>query len=77
MKIKELKTPLEGSCHCGVIKFKINTGLRDLRRCNCSICSRKGFVMGSAPVEHLTIVSGKKFLSTYKWNSNIADTLFL
>ena len=61
MKINELKPPLKGSCHCGVIKFKINTNLRDLRRCNCSICSRKGFVMGSAPIELLTIVSGKNF----------------
>ena len=76
MKIKDLKTPLKGSCHCGVIKFKINTNLRDLRRCNCSICSRKGFVMGSAPIELLTIVSGKKFLSTYKWNTNIAEHYF-
>ncbi len=31
MKINELKPPLKGSCHCGVIKFKINTNLRDLR----------------------------------------------
>ena len=76
MKIKDLKIPLKGSCHCGVIKFKINTSLRDLRRCNCSICSRKGFVMGSAPMELLKIVSGKKFLSTYKWNTNIAEHYF-
>ena len=61
MKIKDLMIPLKGSCHCGMIKFKINTNLKDLRRCNCSICSRKGFVMGSTPMELLTIVSGKNF----------------
>ena len=71
MKNKELKPPLKGSCHCGVIKFQMNISLKDLRRCNCSICSRKGFVMGSAPVDVLTIISGKKYLSTYKWNNNI------
>ena len=32
--------------------------------------------MGSAPIELLTIVSGKKFLSTYKWNTNIAEHYF-
>ena len=48
MKGKDLKLPLKGSCHCGVIKFLVNISLKDLRRCNCSICSRKGFVMGSA-----------------------------
>ena len=61
MKIKDLKTPLKGSCHCGVIKFKIDTSLRDLRRCNCSICSRKGFVMGSAPMNSLQLYLEKNF----------------
>ena len=32
--------------------------------------------MGSAPMELLTIVSGKKFLSTYKWNTNTAEYYF-
>ena len=59
MKVKDLKLPLKGSCHCGVIKFQVNISLKDLRRCNCSICSRKGFVMGSAPVDLFTIISGK------------------
>ena len=60
MKVKDLKLPLKGSCHCGVIKFLVNISLKDLRRCNCSICSRKGFVMGSAPVKSYNR-SGKKF----------------
>ena len=76
MKVKDLKLPLKGSCHCGVIKFQVNISLKDVRRCNCSICSRKGFVMGSAPVDVLTIISGKKYLSTYKWNTNVAEHYF-
>ena len=76
MKVKDLKLPLKGSCHCGEIKFQVNISLKDLRRCNCSICSRKGFVMGSAPFNMLTIISGKKYLSTYKWNTNIAEHYF-
>ena len=64
-------------CHCGLIEAKINLkNFEKILRCNCSICSRKGFVMGSAPIELLTIVSGKKFLSTYKWNTNIAEHYF-
>ena len=56
MKNKDLILPLKGICHCGVIKFQVDIGLKDLRRCNCSICSKKGFVMGSAPVDLLKIV---------------------
>ena len=32
--------------------------------------------MGSAPVDVLTIISGKKYLSTYKWNTNVAEHYF-
>ena len=76
MKVKDFKLPLKGSRHCGVIKFQVNISLKDLCRCNCSICSRKGFVMGSAPVDVLTNISGKKYLSTYKLNTNVAEQYF-
>ena len=60
MKVKDLKLPLKGSYYFGVIKFQVNINLKDLRRCNCFICSRKGFEMGSAPVDELAIISSKK-----------------
>ena len=76
MKVKDLKLPLKVSCHCGVIKFQVDMNLKDLRRCNYSICSKKGFVMGSAPVDLLKIVFWKKFLSTHKWNTKVAEHYF-
>ena len=76
MKVKDLKLPLKGSCHCGVIKFQVDISLKDLRRYNCSICSKKGFAIGSAPIDLLKIVSSKKFLSTYKWNTNVSEHYF-
>jgi hypothetical protein len=48
MKINDLTLPLKGSCHCGKVNLKLTPQLKGLRRCNCSICSRKGFVMGTA-----------------------------
>lgn len=76
MKIKDLTLPLKGKCHCGKVKFEVNTIIKDLRRCNCSICSRKGFVMGTAYTNELTVTSGKQYLSTYKWNTKIAEHYF-
>ena len=76
MNINDLTLPLKGKCHCGSIKFSINTKIRDLRRCNCSICSRKGFVMGTALIDELTITSGEKNLTSYKWNTKIAEHFF-
>ena len=76
MNINDLTLPLKGKCHCGSVKFTINTKIRDLRRCNCSMCSRKGFVMGTALIDELTITSGKKNLTSYKWNTKIAEHFF-
>ena len=35
------------TCHCGMVEFELNLpeGLVDPKRCNCSICRRKGAVM--------------------------------
>ena len=76
MNINDLTLPLKGKCHCGSVKFTINTKIRDLRRCNCSMCSRKGFVMGTALIDELTITSGEKILTSYKWNTRIAEHFF-
>ena len=76
MNINDLTLPLKGKCHCGSIKFTINTKIRDLRRCNCSMCSRKGFVMGTALIDELTITSGEKNLTSYKWNTKTAEHFF-
>ena len=76
MNINDLTLPLKGKCHCGSVKFTINTKIRDLRRCNCSMCSRKGFVMGTALIDELTITSGEKNLTSYKWNTKIAEHFF-
>ena len=73
MKIDDLSLPLKGKCHCGSVRFEVSTNIKNLRRCNCSICSRKGFVMGTALLEELTITKGKEYLTSYKWNTKVAE----
>ena len=76
MKIDDLSLPLKGKCHCGSVRFEVSTNIKNLRRCNCSICSRKGFVMGTALIDELTITEGKDFLKSYKWNTKVAEHYF-
>ena len=76
MKIRDLSLPLRGKCHCGAVRFEVKTSIKNLRRCNCSICSRKGFVMGTALLEELTITKGKEYLTSYKWNTKVAEHYF-
>ena len=58
---------------CGV---ELANGFENLRRCNCSLCSRRGAVMASVPVDKLRIVRGEDKLSLYQWNTMQAKHFF-
>ena len=67
-----------GKCHCGAVQFEVDLpdGLQNIRRCNCSLCRRKGAVMASVPLKGLHVISGKDALRVYTWNSNTAKHYF-
>ena len=67
-----------GTCHCGAVAFEVEleNGLGALKRCNCSLCRRKGAIMAFAPVEKLKIVKGADMLSLYQWNTQVAKHYF-
>jgi hypothetical protein len=47
-----------------------------LRRCNCSLCKRKGAIMASVPADAFTLVRGGEKLSLYQWNTRTAKHYF-
>ena len=67
-----------GSCHCGTVVFEVELedGLQNLRRCNCSLCRRKGAIMASVPVDGLKVIAGEDQLALYQWNKKIAKHYF-
>ena len=67
-----------GTCHCKAVEFEVElaNGFENLRRCNCSLCSRRGAVMASVPVDKLRIVRGEDKLSLYQWNTMQAKHFF-
>ncbi|QJB70642.1 GFA family protein [Parasphingorhabdus halotolerans] len=66
-----------GSCHCSAVHFEASIepkpGLLD---CNCSICSRTGFLHLIVPHERFTLLSSEDALTSYKFGSGQADHLF-
>ena len=69
---------LVGRCHCGAVEFEVDleNGLGEIRRCNCSICRRKGAVVAMVPLERLRVVKGEDNLTLYRWNMRIAKHYF-
>ncbi|NIN35792.1 MAG: GFA family protein [Gammaproteobacteria bacterium] len=67
-----------GSCHCGAIHFEIDVErvLENLRRCNCSLCKRKGSIMCCVPMSQFRLIKGEQDLSAYKWNTMVAEHYF-
>lgn len=68
----------KGSCHCGKAEFEVElaNGLENIRRCNCSLCRRKGAIIASVPIAKLKIVKGEGNLSLYQWNTKTAKHYF-
>ena len=68
----------KSTCHCGAVELEIwlPAGIVDPRRCNCSICRRKGAIVGSVPLSDLKIVKGGNKLSLYQFDSKEAEHYF-
>ncbi|MCL1092143.1 GFA family protein [Shewanella kaireitica] len=66
------------SCHCGAVQLALNLpqGLTDLRRCDCSMCRRRGTIVTSAELDGLKVISGNDKLSLYQFNTFTAKHYF-
>jgi hypothetical protein len=66
------------SCHCGsvVLELDLPDGIVDPRRCDCSICRRKGAVVASVPLSGIRIVKGANALRLYQFNTRTARHYF-
>ena len=66
-------------CHCKKIVIEINIDrdyLRNIRRCDCSLCNRKGYVMASVTLDELCIKEGLEHLRLYQWGTGAAEHYF-
>ena len=66
-----------GSCHCGAVKFEIDAPEQlEVEDCNCSICSKSGYLHLIIPLSRFTLLSGEESLSTYSFNTGVAKHTF-
>jgi len=68
---------LEGGCHCGAVRFAIAVEPPvELLDCNCSICSKTGFLHLIVPHRRFELLSGQGDLASYRFGSGAAEHLF-
>jgi len=66
-----------GGCHCGRVRFEVLAPSRlEVSECNCSICSRGGYLHLIVPAARFKLVRGADALTTYQFNTHTAKHLF-
>jgi len=66
------------NCHCKEVKIelKLDNGLEELVRCNCSFCKKRGSIMAKIKLNNLKIIKGAEKLKLYKFGKNKAEHFF-
>jgi hypothetical protein len=74
----EIKPKHKATCHCGAVELELDLpdGIDDPRRCNCSMCRRRGAIAASVPLAGLKIVKGQHVLKLYQFNTKTAKHYF-
>jgi hypothetical protein len=74
----EIKPRHRASCHCGkvVLELDLSDGIVNPRRCDCSICRRKGAIVASVPLAGMKILKGEEALTLYQFNTRTAKHYF-
>ncbi len=68
---------VEGGCHCRAVRFSCKVQQTvDLLQCNCSICSRTGFLHMIVPHADFTLLSGSDAMTSYRFGTGQAEHLF-
>lgn len=66
------------SCHCGAVVLELDLphGIVDPRRCDCSICRRKGAIVASVSLDGIRVIQGTEQLRLYQFNTEVAKHYF-
>ena len=74
----KIQSKHKASCHCGSVEIELDlpNGLVDVRRCDCSLCRRRGAIAASASLSAIKIVKGGDALKIYQFNTKTAKHFF-
>lgn len=65
-----------GGCHCGAVRFQVVVREFKVIDCNCSICTKKGFLHLIVPRGDFQLLQGEISLAVYRFNTRQARHTF-
>ena len=61
---------LQGSCHCGAVRFEVTEDFSAVRICHCTTCKKisggAGTTNGRARTDTIRVVAGEELIRTYR-----------
>jgi hypothetical protein len=66
----------EGGCHCGKVRFKVQSTFDSVLDCNCSICNKVGYLHLIVRKEDFELLRGQEDLTFYEFGQKKAKHLF-
>jgi hypothetical protein len=74
--IPETRT-YDGSCHCGAVRYEVTMAPPSQAfACNCSICSRSGWLLAFVPASSFRLLAGEGELTGYRFGKKRIHHLF-
>jgi hypothetical protein len=72
-----VETTHQGGCHCGAVRFEVVAPTEiEVSECNCSICSKAGYLHLIVPRERFRLLQGEPELASYRFGTGVARHLF-
>jgi hypothetical protein len=65
-----------GGCHCGTVRYEVETDIHNVISCNCSICAKTGTLLAFVPASQFKLLSGEDNLTDYQFHKEIIHHLF-
>ena len=65
-----------GGCHCGAVRFEVDMNLEGAMACNCSLCSKRGWLLAFAPASSFRLLKGDDAQTEYQFNKKVIHHLF-
>jgi len=65
-----------GSCHCGAVAFELDAPIGKVIDCNCSMCRRRGGLLGFFPREAFKLATPESALGSYRFNKEAIEHRF-
>jgi centromere protein V len=66
-----------GGCHCGAVAFEVDAPAElEALECNCSICTKSGYLHLIVPATRFRLLHGRQHLATYQFGTRTAKHFF-